>query len=94
MDEWMGGCVALRTGHSLKGLSPNNNFILTSLCFPFRLAVPPLAQSTGTFMAVPANATALADWPSPITMMPASGRFSVCWQNIVNTFEENLNEKK
>lgn len=77
------------------GIIPKQHyFVLTSLCFPFKLAVPPLAHSTGTFIAVPAKATALADWPSPITMMPASGRFSVCWQNIVNTFEENLNGKE
>lgn len=67
---------------------------LTSRCKPSKLAVPPFAHSTGKFIALPANATARADWPLPMTTTPANGRFSVCWHNDNRTFTENLKGKK
>lgn len=67
------------------------SFCLTSRCIPSRLAVPPLAHNTGSPIDVPAIASALAECPSPITIIPDKGCDSLFWHNAVSTFTENLN---
>lgn len=65
-------------------------FKVTSFPPEWSWADPPLAQSTGTFMAFPESAIDLAAWPSPTTMTPLIGIASICSHSAVSIFAENL----
>lgn len=64
--------------------------VLTSLPPAWSCAVPPFAQRTGTFMALPESAMDRAAWPSPTTITPLIGMASICSHKAVRTFAENL----